>query len=66
MNGCDFEVDVVNMVQTNLETGERWMIAVEESEAKKDEEATLGTMGRLGPGALVEGGLGSLGCLGSL
>jgi len=50
VNGCHFEVDVVNMVQTNLSTGERWMIAVEEgaaevpepghSEVPKAEEAT--------------------------
>lgn len=30
VNGCQFEVDVVNMIQTNLSTGERWMIAVED------------------------------------
>eukprot|EP00434_Breviolum_minutum_P042202 symbB.v1.2.037549.t1/scaffold5574.1/size49343/4 len=34
VNGSHFEVDVVNMVQTNLSTGERWMIAVEEGAAE--------------------------------
>ncbi|CAJ1335147.1 unnamed protein product [Effrenium voratum] len=32
VNGCEFEVDTVNMIQTNLSTGERWMIAVEGEE----------------------------------
>lgn len=35
VNGCEFEVDVANMVQTNLETGERWMIAVEETQTEQ-------------------------------
>ncbi|CAE7649504.1 Slc24a1 [Symbiodinium sp. CCMP2592] len=32
VNGCEFEVDVVRLVQTNLSTGEQWMIAVEGGE----------------------------------
>eukprot|EP00435_Cladocopium_sp_Y103_P070517 s996_g35.t1 len=43
VNGCQFEVDVVNMIQTNLSTGERWMIAVEDGPGAEVPEAGKST-----------------------
>ncbi|CAE8623448.1 unnamed protein product [Polarella glacialis] len=32
VNGCRYEVDVIRMMQTNVTTGEQWMVGVEDSD----------------------------------